>query len=204
MVVLSLFVEGGGDTNKLAIDCKRGFRIFLEKSGLKGKMPRIVAGGTRAQAYDKFCTALKTGQRALLLVDSEAAVSEISPWTHLRNRPGDGWEKPGTAADDDCHLMVQCMEHWFLADRETLKAFYGQGYRESALPSSGTSLESIPKDTLSRSLYEATRNSRTKRAYSKGGHSFELLARIDPAKVTAASLWADRFVTAVRTAMTVP
>jgi hypothetical protein len=202
VVTLTIYVEGGSAT--LSRKCRLGFQTFFEKAGQKGNMPHFVSAGSRERAFDMYRTALKFGDRAMLLVDSEAPVTHTSPWTHLRNRPGDGWEKPGTAPDNDCHLMVQCMEHWFLADRETLKAFYGQGYRESALPSAGTSLESIPKDTLSKSLYEATRNSRTKRAYSKGGHSFDLLARIDPAKVTAASPWADRFVTAVKTAMTAP
>ena len=206
MVELSLFVEGGGDTNKLRIDCKRGFRIFLEKSGLKGKMPTIVAGGSGAQAYDKFCTALKMGQRALLLVDSETAVSETltSPWIHLRNRPGDSWEKPDAATDEHCHLMVQCMENWFLADRDTLRVFFGQGYHDGSLPPPGRNLETVAKHTTIESLKNATKDCKTKARYHKGEHSFELLARIDPAKVTAASPWAARFVTAVETAMTAP
>jgi hypothetical protein len=100
--------------------------------------------------------------------------------------------------------MVQCMENWFLTDRETLRTFFGQGYRETALPPACQNIETILKDTVLRSLSEATKDCKTKARYDKGEHSFDLLARIDPAKVTASSQWANRFVTAVKTAMSAP
>ena len=33
------------------------------------------------------------------------------------------------ATDEQAHLMVQCMEAWFLADRETLAAVFGRGLK---------------------------------------------------------------------------
>ena len=39
--------EGGGDSRAVNVKCRKGFSDFLEKSGLKGKMPRIVASGTK-------------------------------------------------------------------------------------------------------------------------------------------------------------
>ncbi len=198
LVEFVLYVEGGGETKELHDACRRGFRLFLEKVGLVKNRPRIVAGGSRRQAYEKFCTALRDGKHAVLLVDSETQMTETSPWTHLRQRPGDGWAMPDTATDDHCHPMVQCMENWFLADRATLRSFFGQGFKESALPPVNSNIETIPKDTAVKSLSQATKDCKTKARYDKGEHSFDLLARIDPAKVTAASKWADRFVTTVR------
>jgi len=44
------------------------------------------------------------------------------------------------------------------------------------------------------SLKTATAHCKTKAEYGKGAHSFKLLALIDPAKVTGASGWAERFI----------
>ncbi len=123
MVVLTLYVEGGGDSKLMRTACRQGFRLFLERAGLAGQMPRIVACGRRQATYEDFCTALASGRPAMLLVDSEAAVTARPPWTHLGERTGDAWERPEGAGDDDCHLMVQCMEHWFLTDPATLRAY---------------------------------------------------------------------------------
>lgn len=88
--------------------------------------------------------------------------------------------------------MVQVMENWFLADRETLKTFFGQGFRENALPATSRPIEDVAKEDVYSALKQATRDCET--PYGKGEHSFKLLERIDPAKVMAASPWAQRFV----------
>jgi hypothetical protein len=44
--------------------------------------------------------------------------------------------------------MVQAMEAWFLADREALAEFYGNGFSAQNLPGSPTNIEAIPKDDL--------------------------------------------------------
>jgi len=72
MVDCKLYVEGGGGSKLLRTECRAGFSVFLEKAGLRDAMPRIVACGSRNEAYDKFCIAVEHGQRAFLLVDSES------------------------------------------------------------------------------------------------------------------------------------
>jgi hypothetical protein len=133
-MVKKIYVEGGGDSETLHSRCREGFRCFIEKAGFKGRMPRIVACGGRRAAYDRFKIACETGEKAMLLIDSEDFVAVDSPWVHLSNRPGDGFAAPQKADDDHCHLMVVCMEAWFLADRNTLSLFFGQGFNEKALP----------------------------------------------------------------------
>lgn len=196
MVAVRLFVEGGGDSNDLRTECRRGFRIFLERAGLGGSMPRIIACGSRQDAYRSFCTAIEQGGEEtvfLLLVDSEAPVAANEPgWQHLARR--DRWEKPDQASADQCHLMIQCMETWFLADGDALQAFYGQGFNASSLPRH-TDLEAVPKATVFKSLEAATRQTKTKGRYAKSSQSFEILARVDPAKVRGACPSADRFLT---------
>ena len=210
MVEIRLYVEGGGNSKVLRTACRQGFSAFLSKAGLVSHMPRIVACGGRRHAYDDFCIALKQGRAATLLVDSEDAIApqhaqdepeEWRPWAHLAQRQGDQWSKPAGSTDLQCHLMVQCMESWFLADRATLSAFFGQGYSANALPATGNPIESVAKSVVYEALANATKNCKTKDAYGKGEHSFLLLAQIDPAKVTAASKWADRFVTTIRKSM---
>jgi len=202
VVELHLYVEGGGDSKLLRTACRRGFSEFLAKAGLKGHMPRIVACGGRKQAYDDFCTALRQGQHAaMLLVDSEDPVTVSSPWMHLLQRPADAWPTPADATADECHLMVQCMENWFLADRDTLKMFFGQGYDANALPSARSPIETISKIVVYQALAKATNNCKTKQPYGKGEHSFLVLALVDPAKVMAASPWANRFVTLLKKTM---
>ena len=108
---MRLYVEGGGDSSTLKTACRAGFSEFLRKAGLRGYLPRIVACGSRTNAFDSFCTAVAAGEEALLLVDSESAVGadcqrggaeEWRPWRHLRDRQGDQWERPPRAREQDC------------------------------------------------------------------------------------------------------
>jgi hypothetical protein len=122
----------------------------------------------------------------LLLVDSETAVQKgRTVWEHLRARPGDNWDKPGRAKDDQAFLMVQVMESWFLADRDSLKSFFGQHFRAQAIPK-WPQLEDVPKQSVYQALDQATAACGPKR-YAKGNMSFSLLAEISPAEVENAS-----------------
>ncbi len=79
--------------------------------------------------------------------------------------------------DRECQLMVQCMETWLVCDSEILATYYGQGFRENALPKNAD-IESVAKDNILRSLKEATRTTKTKGAYHKTQHGPEILERI--------------------------
>ena len=187
---VNLYVEGGGE-GKLKSRCRKGFQSFIQKAGLSGNMPRIMACGSRNVAYARFKVAhVKNKEVALLLVDAEAPVATAKPWQHLKSR--DGWDRPMGATDDQCHLMVEVMESWFLADRGALAAFYGQRFREQALPQN-PNIEQVTKQDVLGSLESATRNT-TKGSYSKGKHSFEILGNLDPAKVMDVSNHAKRFI----------
>ena len=192
MVSVKLHAEGGGDRRELKTACRKGFRRFIEQAGLRGNMPSIVACGSRNKAYDMFKTAHAHGDgTAMLLVDSEGPVEVAQgPWQHLATR--DGWQRPDAATDEQCHLMVQVMESWFLADVDALESFYGQHFHRQALPGNPNVEQVAKQDVLDR-LEQATRNT-GKGHYSKGKHSFEILAKLDPAKVRAASRYADRLI----------
>ena len=93
------------------------------------------------------------------------------------------------------------MESWLVADRATLKKFFGQGFKENQLPALTTALDSVEKDRIYEALANSTKDCKTKAPYGKGEHSFKLLLCIDPHRVTAASPWAKRFVDELKNKM---
>ena len=190
--MVTIYVEGGGDTRELKSRCRQGFSKFFRQAGLEGRMPRVVACGGRDNAYDKFCHSLDTsvdGHVAILLVDSEEGVGQgVKPWSHLKKR--DGWKKPSGATDNQAQLMVQCMEAWFLANRECLEEFFGGNFTQTALPGS-KDIEGIAKADVMAGLKKATR--RSGKSYNKR-RSFDLLAKIYPQKVADASPHVQRLL----------
>lgn len=206
---MKLYVEGGGDAAALKTACREGFTKFITRAGLKNR-PRVVACGSRRDAYESFCTAIASGDEAMLLVDAEAVVSSPNqagepqawlPWQHLKQRKGDGWETPRGGVNEHCHLMVEVMENWFLADRQCLKEFFGNGFRENQLPAEARDVEKITKIEVYGALKNSTAQCKTKGRYGKSEHSFQLLALIDPAKVTGRSPWAGRFLAELKKKM---
>lgn len=196
-----IFVEGGSK-GQLAQKCRQGFARFFEKAGLGQRRPRIISCGTRRAAYEDFCLALsKAGKNDvyLLLVDAEAPVmvDKDQVWDHVKSRQGDGWDRPHNAEADMLHLMVECMESWFLADPQALETFFGRGFNAAVLPKK-TDIESISKVEVYDALQKATANLKTKRPYGKGEHSFSLLEKINPAKVEASGAFACRVIEKVR------
>jgi len=194
MVAVTIYVEGGGEGKAGKTKFREGFRKFIERAGFVGNMPRILASGSRNNALRDFSVAMKeveTGEIPVLLVDSEAHVRlNSTPWQHLQSR--DNWNRPKGAQEDQVHLMVQCMESWFLADVSALERFYGPGFRSAAFPRRDD-IERIPKDDVLKQLKAASSRS-NKRAYRKGSHSHLILALIEPQKVIQRSSFAKRLI----------
>ncbi|TKB67265.1 MAG: DUF4276 family protein [Nitrospira sp.] len=197
---MKVYVEGGGDANIMRTKCRKGFTEFFRRAGLSGRMPRIVACGSRNQAYDDFCTAVRMGQEEIpiLLVDSEGPIlPNESPWQYLKSR--DDWQCPDDVKQGQVQLMVQCMETWFLADRDVLATFYGQGFTAGALPKR-LDIENVSKKDIFDGLSRATRNSQPKGEYQKK-HSFDLLSMIDPDKLRKVSPHAQKLISALNSGM---
>ena len=193
MVSASLYVEGGGDSKSLRTACRKGFRKFIENARDARGVSKIVACGSRGNAYRSFCKALSTGVNAVLLVDAEGPVGTQGAWQYLK--ANDNWDRPDTATDGQYHLMVQAMESWFLADADALASFFGQDFNRRALPAN-RNIEQVSKEDVLAGLSQAARNTK-KGGYKKGPDSYEILERLDPVKVRSVSPFAERFLQAL-------
>ena len=179
MVSARIYLEGGGDSKDGKTRCREGFHKLLQKCGLTGRMPRLIASGGRNNAFDSFKTAHSNSPRTeyvALMIDSEDPVSNIEEtWNHLRER--DGWSRPQGAKDDQVLFMTTCMETWIVADRRTLEEHFGQSLQVNALPAP-VNLEDRGRRDVQGSLENATR--RSPGPYSKGPKSFAVLGKLDP------------------------
>lgn len=183
-----VYVEGGGSQQRTKTACRRAFRLFFEKVLGDRPKPRITACGGRVETYRDFCRSLKDRETfPLLLVDSEGPVAAgKTACEHLLDR--DHWIN--VMPDKQVHLMVQCMEAWFLADAPALAQYYGNGFKGGAL-SGNLDIEAVPKREVLDKLNNAT-NGTTKGPYHKTRHAFEILECIDPAGIQQRSRHADK------------
>ena len=176
---IRVYVEGGGDGKETKRAMRRGFSQFLGELREAAQQQRvrwsIIACGSRNATFDGFETATRDHPEAfnILLVDAEQPV-ECEPLEHLRRRD----QKRVRAKAEECHLMVQIMEAWLVADRAGLGEFYGQGFLDSAIPPRDD-VESIPKRDLLQALMRATHQTQ-KGDYHKIWHAAELLGHVDP------------------------
>ena len=196
MVTATLYIEGGGEGKTFRARFRKGWRVFFDAAGVGGRT-KIIRGAGRQQTFKRFASAVsdpRSGTIPLLLLDSEGAVAAgHSVWRHLSAR--DGWRKPKDAGEDQAFLMVQVMETWFLADRDALRRYFGEGFRDRAIKH-WPILEDVPKSTVLDALDSATKMCR--KPYAKGKTSFELLGETDPARVAAACPHADALLQRLR------
>lgn len=140
-------------------------------------MPRIVACGSRTNAFDSFTTALSLKESfPILLVDSEESPT-ATPWQHLYQR--DRWRRPSGARNDQAQLMVACMETWIMAAPTSLDAFFGSTFHPSHL-FPPTDLETRACHDVQVRLEQATRDCGRGKSYVKGKKSFQVLAALNP------------------------
>lgn len=173
-----IYIEGGGDSKNLRIQCREGFNRLLERCGFRGRMPRLRACGGRSATYSDFKTAHESEKAGYvaMLIDSEELVSDAEKtWDHLRTH--DCWEAPLGASDEQVLFMTTCMETWIVADHDTLRQHYGSNLQDSGLPSL-CSLEQRSRQDVQAALEHATRN--CSNTYRKGNRSFEILAKLRP------------------------
>ncbi|MEG4490226.1 DUF4276 family protein [Microcoleus sp. D3_18_C4] len=194
---IRIYIEGGGEGKNTKALLRQGFSSFFKEivQVVQSKKIKwtITLCGSRNNAFRDFKNAFAAHPDAfvILLVDSESPVVKQSPWEHLKLR--DNWDSPGVD-ETHCYLMVQAMEAWFMADIDTLKRFYGQGFKQNEIPKN-INVETIEKDLLERSLKAASRDTKSKGEYQKIQHASKLLEMLDVDKVRKASSECDRIFT---------
>jgi hypothetical protein len=188
---LWIFIEGGrsrGSKDQL----RQAFGKFLagprEAARQKGLHWRIVMCGSRDDAFKAFRHAVRDqpGDHLFLLVDAEGEVAG-TPREHLAAR--DPWDL-SVAEDNQCHLMAQVMESWFLADPEALARFYGQHFGAKQIPAR-KNVEEVPKAEVEVALKNATAKTQ-KGEYHKIRHGPQILESLDPDRVRARAPHCER------------
>ena len=205
---LNIYVEGGAKKQKdLNISCRRGFKAFVEKAGIPGEKVQFIPRFGRENVFTVFRKAVPSDPKCLLLIDSEVPIRAAHackvdgsgglPWEHLKLREGDKhWQKPTQADSTHCHFMVECMENWFLADRDTLQKYFRDNFQTSQLPGAAQ-VETVSKLAVLDALKKATKDC-SRGCYDKGPHSFEILELVHPDRVCKVSPWAKRFIETVK------
>ena len=167
----------------------------------------VNALGGRSDAVKRFNQALEKHEKdvvCILLVDSEGPLDEgLKVKDNLqRSLKGNSkLENPFSVSDlaheDYLYLMVQCMEAWFLADREKLAAYFGQRLDAQLLPK-GNNVEAMSVEEVVDGLKRATKGKEPKkehtRMYGKVKDAVALLKVIRPAEVASKSPQCQRLI----------
>lgn len=194
---IRVYVEGGakGSNKDSTIMLRKGFNAFfkeiIEYARSKDIRWQLIPCNDSTATCKEFNRASRNHPNSfnVMLVDSEAPIEETSTsLQHIQNQHNCNLEN---ADEEQCHLMVQVMETWFVTDVESLKSYYGKGFNAKAIPKTAD-VEKIAKDDVLQALKTSTRKTR-KGEYHKIKHGAELLEKIEPRKVRTAAKHCERF-----------
>ncbi len=200
---IKLYVEGGGKGShkRATIKLQQGFDAFfseLKDAAREKKISfKIIPSSDTQTTYDDFMLSVRNSPQSfnLLLVDSDNAVAENETARDFLQRKYKKW-KLQTVTAEQIHLMVRIMESWFIADVDALKIFYGQEFKESAIPKN-KNVEVIEKERVENSLKAATIKTK-KEQYHKINHGAKILELINPQKVRQAAPHCEKLFAAIR------
>jgi hypothetical protein len=181
---IRIYIEGGGDPNSKA-RMREAFSKFLAvpRDAARQRRARwtIILCGSRDDTFRDFRAGQKSHPNAhvLLLVDAEQPIAG-SAREHLAAR--EPWDL-SVATDDQCQLMAQVMESWFLADPQALERYYGQQFGSKQIPAR-VNVEELDKPAVFAALMGATSKTQ-KGEYHKTQHAPAILENLDPERVRA-------------------
>lgn len=184
---IRIYIEG--DTQRKGknsnISLRQGFHTFLseliEDARDKGIKFQIVMSGSKSETFKYFLIGNKNHKDSFVsfLIDSDAPVGEKETAKSFLQKQNPGWDFQNVG-EDQCHLMVQISESWFLADVEALRSFYGKKFQEKKIPKTDD-VEKIDKTKVENSIKDATKKTE-KGEYHKTRHGPALFQKISPEK----------------------
>jgi hypothetical protein len=181
---IRIYIEGGGDPFSKA-RMREAFSKFLAAPRDAARQRRaswtLILCGSRDDTFKAFQQGVKNYPDAhvFLLVDAEQPVA-VSPREHLAAR--EPWDL-SIATDEQCQLMAQVMESWFLADPQALGRYYGPQFGSKQIPAR-ENVEEVDKKAVFAALKSATSKTQ-KREYHKTQHAPAILENLDPERVRA-------------------
>ncbi len=201
MKKVKVYVEGGGSTQFTRDPLRDGFDIFCHDLKLLAynndcELTFILCGG-KTETIRDFKKALISNNDAIkvLLVDSDGPVTQ-QPKKHLKI-------KIPEVTDDQCHLMVQIMESWFLADLNALRGFYIDELDDKELNKYQdiNNVENIDKKDIEQVLIQATKETSYGNywEYGKTLHASKILKRLNANTVRKKAKHCDRLFTTLET-----
>lgn len=191
MSEIRIYVEGGGDKDSKARMRQAFSQFFSEprtRAHQKRKPLRVIPCGSRDDTIKAFRAAVRdhAEDQVFLLVDAEQEIAG-TPREHLSAR--DLWDL-SFASDDQCHLMAQVMESWFLADPDALVKFYGPQFGIKQIPPR-RNVEEVPKSEVEAVLKSSTAKT-TKGEYHKIRHGAPILETLNADRVRNRAPHCDR------------
>ena len=202
---IQIYIEGGakGQDRASSVELRRGFSVFFNELVEKAREKKIrfsfIICGSTEITCKIFSQANKISPTdfLVLLIDSDIAISEDeTPKSFLQKQPKLKKYNLKEIAENQCHLMVQVMESWFLADVAALKIHFGVDFKENKLRKN-KKVEEIAKDDVLNSLKEATKD-RKKGSYHKIQDGAKLLELINPNKVRESAPHCERLFVTIR------
>ncbi|HYW10632.1 MAG TPA: DUF4276 family protein [Longimicrobium sp.] len=200
MSEIRIYVEGGGDKDSKARMRQAFSQFFSEpraRAHQKRKPLRVIPCGSRDDTFKAFRAAVRdhAEDQVFLLVDAEQPVSG-TPREHLAAR--DPWDL-SFASDDQCHLMAQVMESWFLADPDALAGFYGPQFGIKQIPPR-KNVEEVPKSEVEAVLKGSTTKT-SKGEYHKIRHGAPILESLNADRVRSRAPHCNRLFEALQEAI---
>lgn len=203
---IRIYIEGDtkqkGKFNTIAL--REGFNHFFGELIVAAKdkniVLRLIMCGSKFETFKDFLNATKSYQDSFVvfLVDSDAPVDENETAKSFLQNQNPLWHL-SEVEENQCHLMVQIMESWFLADKSELAEFYGQNFNRNAL-AKNKNIEKIAKIDVENGLANATTGTQ-KGEYHKTRHGAKILELISPQKVRAAAPHCEKLFAAVAEAV---
>ena len=80
----TIYIEGGGKTKQLHSELRHGFKTLFEKAGFSDKLPKVVACGSRNDAFGDFKTAFKKKKEDDLETTSLESIDKATLYDGLK------------------------------------------------------------------------------------------------------------------------